>query len=236
MKKMHRCLVMVITVLMLVTGTASMVNADQKASTPYKVKVESGYLALRSEPSYDSSNETGQLYTGDTFYVMDDSGSQYWYGYTEDQKAGYVNKDYLVADTGSATGIAAGIKVNNRSNDSVLETDAFKLYLPLDITWECEIVDDSTLNFFYCKAKDSGYGGKFLTLKAYDWNENDYADFPDWKIAGLSNDKKYVAVFPTDLQYDATDSVQKSEYNRLLSIVEKMDTESEIGDNPFYVK
>ncbi|MDO5541037.1 MAG: hypothetical protein Q4F83_13395 [Eubacteriales bacterium] len=236
MKKMYRHLITIIAIFAMVMGASSIAGADQKAATAYKVKVDSGYLALRSKPAYDSSNEIGQLYTGDTFYVMDDGDSQYWYGYTEDQKAGYVNKDYLVADTGSATGIAAGIKVRNTSSDSILETDVFELYLPLDIKWECEIVNENTLNFFYNRAKDAGYGGKFLTLKSYDWSANDYSDFPDWKIAGLSNDKKYVAVFPTDLQYDATDSVQKDEYSRLLSIVKRMDTESRSGDNPFHVK
>ena len=63
----------------------------------YKVSVSSGYLALRTWPVYDSSNEIGELYTGDIFEVKDKSNGQYWWGYSSKLKAnGYVNKDYLI--------------------------------------------------------------------------------------------------------------------------------------------
>ncbi|MDO5540438.1 MAG: hypothetical protein Q4F83_10250 [Eubacteriales bacterium] len=62
----------------------------------YDVKVDSGYLALRKEKAYDSSNEIGKLYTGDSVLLLNDSDSSYWIVYSPDlMKAGYVNKDYL---------------------------------------------------------------------------------------------------------------------------------------------
>ena len=66
------------------------------ASGSYTVRVSKGYLALRSAKAYDSSNEIGELYTGDTVTVSDSSDSQYWYVYSPKiGKSGYVNKDYL---------------------------------------------------------------------------------------------------------------------------------------------
>ena len=60
------------------------------------VRVQSGYLALRTAKAYDSSNEIGKLWTGDTVQVIDTSDSQYWYVYAPTLgKYGYVNKDYL---------------------------------------------------------------------------------------------------------------------------------------------
>ena len=60
------------------------------------VVVTSGYLALRNAKAYDSSNEIGKLYTGETVQVQDTSDSQYWYVYAPSLgKSGYVNKDYL---------------------------------------------------------------------------------------------------------------------------------------------
>ena len=60
------------------------------------VHVSKGYLALRSAKAYDSRNEIGKLYTGDTVEVKDSSDSQYWYVYAPSLgKYGYVNKDYL---------------------------------------------------------------------------------------------------------------------------------------------
>ena len=53
-------------------------------------------LALRNAKAYDSSNEIGQLYSGDTVQLIDSSDAQYWYVYSPKLYLyGYVNKDYL---------------------------------------------------------------------------------------------------------------------------------------------
>lgn len=64
----------------------------------YRVSVAKGYLALRTAKAYDSRNEIGELYSGDTVEVSDYSDASYWYVYSPKHgKYGYVNKDYLVA-------------------------------------------------------------------------------------------------------------------------------------------
>ena len=66
------------------------------ASDTYQVSVSKGYLALRSAKAYDSSNEIGQLYSGETVQLVDTTDAQYWYVYsTKLGRYGYVNKDYL---------------------------------------------------------------------------------------------------------------------------------------------
>ena len=61
------------------------------------VSVSKGYLALRSMKAYDSSNELGELYSGDIVQLMDTSDPQYWYVYSPKYDMnGFVNKDYLV--------------------------------------------------------------------------------------------------------------------------------------------
>ena len=73
------------------------------------VKVSSGYLALRNAKAYDSANEIGKLYTGDTVQVLDHSGSTYWYVYSSKlMKSGYVNKDYLEGTVPSSAGTPSG--------------------------------------------------------------------------------------------------------------------------------
>ena len=62
--------------------------------------MDSGYLALRTAKAYDSRNEIGKLYSGDTVQVTDTSDSTYWYVYSpKHAKCGYVNRDYLIAPT-----------------------------------------------------------------------------------------------------------------------------------------
>ncbi|MDY3998710.1 MAG: SH3 domain-containing protein [Blautia sp.] len=71
------------------------------------VRVNSGYLALRSAKSYDASNEIGKLYNGDIVEVRDTSDSAYWYVYSSKYgKYGYVNKDYLYRESVSANNIS----------------------------------------------------------------------------------------------------------------------------------
>ena len=81
-------------------GTVPSSGSSSTSGTPMTVKVSSGYLALRNAKAYDSSNEIGKLYTGDTVYVQDSSSSTYWYVYSPKLgKYGYVNKDYLVGSS-----------------------------------------------------------------------------------------------------------------------------------------
>lgn len=91
-------------VLMLTFVLAVPVMAEAKAvdycaedMNTYSVAVASGYLALRTEKAFKSSNEIGKLYTGDTVQIADSSDSSYWLVYAPGLgKGGYVNKDYLV--------------------------------------------------------------------------------------------------------------------------------------------
>lgn len=233
MKKKIRKFLLLFTVTVSWIASVFPAEAETKAADAYTVKVEKGYLALRSAPSYDSRNELESLYTGDTFYVLRDYDSTYVYGYSETGKEGYVNKNYLV----EAYNIASGILTRASEGASYLETDYFSMYLPGDISWGYEVVDNETIGIYYTPAKESNFGGHVVTIKAYDWGDSEYADFPAWSIAGLSNEKKFVAIYPTDVQFDPNDATQSSEYGRLSAVAERMNCEDEelAKDNPFEV-
>lgn len=73
------------------------------AAGTYRVSVASGYLALRTTKAYDSRNEIGELYTGDTVELVDGSDATYWYVYSPKHgKYGYTNRNYLQSTTSSA--------------------------------------------------------------------------------------------------------------------------------------
>ena len=80
-------------------GQSGYVNRRYLAGGDYTftVSVAKGYLALRTGKAYDSSNELGALYTGDTVKVYDTSDSTYWYVYAPRlNMSGYVNRNYLI--------------------------------------------------------------------------------------------------------------------------------------------
>lgn len=65
----------------------------------YRVKVDKGYLALRTAPDFKYENEIGQLYTGDIVSVLDKSNDKYWWVYSPKYgREGYVDKAYLTTE------------------------------------------------------------------------------------------------------------------------------------------
>lgn len=91
--------------------SASVSNASLEYE--WTVKVDKGYLALRTEKIYDAANEIGELYTGDEVEILNSSDSQYWYVYAPSlNKNGYVNKDYLLYNGGSKYSYNWSVKVD----------------------------------------------------------------------------------------------------------------------------
>ena len=66
------------------------------ANTPTTVIVQSGFLALRSEPVFRDSNIIGKMYTGDTVEVINTYDDIYWYVYCPKLgRYGYTDSRYL---------------------------------------------------------------------------------------------------------------------------------------------
>ena len=79
------------------------IGASDYSVSSWTVRLSKGYLALRSDASYNPSNEIGKLYSGDTVWVYDSSNSDYWYVYSLSlDQAGYVDSSYLYSDTASS--------------------------------------------------------------------------------------------------------------------------------------
>ena len=76
-------------------------SLSEKAQGVYMVTGTQNYLALRSSPGYDESNEIGKLYNGDWVQYINSGDGTYWYIFSEKLgKYGYVNGNYLVAADG----------------------------------------------------------------------------------------------------------------------------------------
>lgn len=66
---------------------------------PWKTvcNLQTGWLAIRTAPCYDYSNEIGQLYNGDTVQICGNgSGNGYIWVYSPRlNKSGWVNENYI---------------------------------------------------------------------------------------------------------------------------------------------
>ena len=113
MKTMKKKWKKLITLFGTMTASAMMFGMVGMAGDMYNVKVDSGYLALRTAKAYDYNNEIGELYTGQSVEVQDTSDSTYWWVYAPTLgKSGYVNKNYLVRSSSSYIG-SATVKVDS---------------------------------------------------------------------------------------------------------------------------
>ncbi|MDO4804000.1 MAG: SH3 domain-containing protein [Lachnospiraceae bacterium] len=82
-------------------GYNVVVQSVDAAAKYYKVTGTENYLALRSEPSYNRSNEIGKLYNGDTVQYIHSGEGKFWY-VSSSVGEGYVNKDFLTPTSSSA--------------------------------------------------------------------------------------------------------------------------------------
>ncbi|MBR3315375.1 MAG: hypothetical protein IKG18_14710 [Atopobiaceae bacterium] len=92
-------------------------HAFAGSGTPYRVQVATGYLALRTHPSYNEDNEIGELYTDDVVYATDTSSNAgYWWVYSPKHgRSGWVNKDYLRAMSSGCQGYNPGRRSSGSS-------------------------------------------------------------------------------------------------------------------------
>lgn len=77
------------------------------------------------------------------------------------------------------------------------------------------------VDFFYIPGENAGFGGKLVTIKAYDPSDDSYKNLPSYQVAGdgTTVNKKFVAIFPTDLQCDPNDQTQMTKYKELSDYV-----------------
>jgi len=235
----------------------------EKDLTPYHpvwVTDDSIYYESDDYDIYRYDRKTGKEAESSVLYDLPD----YDCGYLEDGVLYYVYADNLFwinLDTGKSvklsmaealtygtlTGgstakaapseeydIAEELGIFSSEGQARLESKYFSLYLPADGDWGYEVIDKRAIRIYYRPAYEAGAGGNLVTIKAYDQGTKDYEDLPSYTIAGVSKDKIYVAIFPTDVQFD---SKQAAEYSKLFSYVQRIDSsEGKCDSNPFSCK
>lgn len=200
----------------------------------------------QSGASYSLSDcDSGYLQNDVLYYVLADdlywmhldSGESFKMGKGEvlDNNSGSDQVSSTAVPGNQAEGaynIAENIGVFNSEGQARLESKYFTLYLPADGDWNYKVIDNTTVSIYYEPAYEAGFGGHLVTIKAFDWGDNSYEDFPRYTVAGLSENKKYIAVFPTDVQFDSS---QEAGYRKMSEHVMRIDNNKEgAADNPFF--
>ena len=165
MTKMKKICIPVLAAAALAFSVPGTTQEAEASCNTYRVNVVTGYLALRTDTSYNSGNEIGELYSGDLVEVLDYTGATgYWYVYSPKyDDFGYVNNDYLDSVTSSVSSydtmwtvsVSTGYLALRNAPEYDASNEIGELYSG-DTVW---VSDSSNSQYWYVYSpKLDGYG------------------------------------------------------------------------------
>lgn len=116
-------------------------------------------------------------------------------------------------------------KANDDGSIEYLYFNDFMLVMPGNEKWAFEPSEDGrSVTFYLNSAKQEGYGGKLVTMTAYDIDDNSYEAIPHYSVAGVGGktNKRFIADYPTDVQWNHEDAQQEADYRDLADYLGKI--------------
>lgn len=121
--------------------------------------------------------------------------------------------------------IMDGFMKNASSDGSVayMYFNDFLLTMPNNDKWSMEDGKDYVTIYLW-SAQQEGYGGKLVTIRAYDLNDNSYEQLPSYHVAGVGKNAgvRFIAEYPTDVQWNPNDATQDADYRDLQAYLQKI--------------
>lgn len=139
------------------------------------------------------------------------------------------------ATTEAASGydIMDGFEIQENGSEMLLYGNGFLLTMPNNDKWGYEQINENNLGIYLKSAREDGYGGNLVTIMAFDPDDTSYEEFPAYAVAGHGQNvnKTFIALFPTDVEYDPQNAEQEADYNELFAHVQKI--AEGMADSPF---
>lgn len=86
------------------------------------------------------------------------------------------------------------------------------------------VAEGDSVTFYLWAAQQEGYGGRLVTIKAYDMDDDSYKNIPSYHVAGVGKNvnKRFIAIYPTDVQWNHDDAAQEADYKDLQTYLQKI--------------
>ncbi len=99
----------------------------------------------------------------------------------------------------------------------------FMMTMPNNEKWSMT-TSPETVTFYLVSAQQEGYGGKLVSITAYDPDDNTYTQLPSYHEAGITanTNVRLVAEYPTDAQWNTDDAQQTADYKDLYDYLQKI--------------
>ena len=120
--------------------------------------------------------------------------------------------------------VSKGFEKKSWNDMEILYFNDFMITMPNNDKWSYEM-DGNKVIFYLYTAQQEGYGGRLVTISAYDMDDNSYEQLPmPYQVAGVGKNvnKRFVAIYPSDVQYDFNDEQQSADYMELFDYLKKI--------------
>ena len=123
--------------------------------------------------------------------------------------------------------IASNIKVLTESDDNnadmkVVETDHIRIVLSHGKSWSYSADSKYSITIYNEASKNTGSGGALVSIMAFSLNDAGYKAFPDYSIIGETEGMRYIAVYPTDIQFDPENKQAMEDYQAVMQEINKI--------------
>lgn len=126
--------------------------------------------------------------------------------------------------------ISSNLEVSEVSADSdskdadmkVIDTDHIRVTLSHGKSWSVRTDHEKSITIYNDASRNAGSGGALVTIMAFSPDDREYESFPDYSIIGESEGLKYVAVYPTDVQFDPENRQAMEDYQAVMEEVNKI--------------
>ncbi|MBR3376712.1 MAG: hypothetical protein IKG44_03415 [Mogibacterium sp.] len=123
--------------------------------------------------------------------------------------------------------IASNIKVLTESDDNnadikAIATDHINIVLSHGKSWSYSADSKSSITIYNEASNKAGSGGVLVSIMAFSLNDAGYKDFPDYSVIGEAEGKRYIAVYPTDIQFDPENKQAMEDYQAVMQEINKI--------------
>ena len=120
--------------------------------------------------------------------------------------------------------VSKGFQKQEYQDIEVLYFNDFLITMPGNDKWSFEM-NGNSVTFYLFSAQQEGYGGRLVTIVAYDIDDYSYEQLPvPYQVAGVGKNvnKRFVAIYPSDIQFNYEDAVQEADYKDLYDYLKKI--------------
>ncbi|MBQ9059311.1 MAG: hypothetical protein IJ125_09025 [Atopobiaceae bacterium] len=175
--------------------------------------------------SQDTSTTTETSGAAATPSAGDSTGASNTTGATgSSAEAGSGNTSAYDGSSSADYDVSAGFEKQSWNGLEVLYFNDFMMTMPEGDKWSFEM-DGNAVTFYLFSAQQEGYGGRLVTIRAFDMDDHSFENFPmEYHVAGVGQNvnKRFVAIYPSDVQWNHNDATQEADYKDLSDYLHKI--------------